>query len=299
MLNNAMLVAFTADYREDQPGESARIDRNRTGVPSRRSGRGDGAGAVILTCCSIGCCATAGSARAIVAVRMDREAAALMGVDVKHINAVTFAYRRLHGRRCRRAARIIFPISPLNASLFLGKAFVVCVLGGLGSVPGAMVGGLVLGDHRKLRLVLVRSRARGDAVIRAAAGAAVRASERPPRADRATNERAGSSCSLQSRCCSRCLPLSGNNYILRLATTVCMYAVMAQSWNYIGGLAGYPSFATAAFFGFGAYTSAILQNHGVPMLAAWGSLVSSRSCSRHSSAAQSCICAATISRLRA
>ena len=54
----------------------------------------------------------------------------------------------------------------------------------------------------------------------------------------------------------------GSNYALRLATTVCMYAVMAQSWNFIGGLAGYPSFATAAFFGFGAYASAILQNHG-------------------------------------
>ena len=66
------------------------------------------------------------------------------------------------------------------------------------------------------------------------------------------------------------LPLAGNNYFLRLATTVCMYAVMAQSWNFIGGLAGYPSFATAAFFGFGAYTSAILQNHGAPMMLSWG-----------------------------
>jgi branched-chain amino acid transport system permease protein len=66
------------------------------------------------------------------------------------------------------------------------------------------------------------------------------------------------------------LPLVGNNYALRLATTVCMYAVMAQSWNFIGGLAGYPSFATAAFFGFGAYASAILQNHGAPMVPAWG-----------------------------
>jgi branched-chain amino acid transport system permease protein len=65
------------------------------------------------------------------------------------------------------------------------------------------------------------------------------------------------------------LPLAGNNYLLRLATTVCMYAVMAQSWNFIGGFAGYPSFATAAFFGLGAYTSAILQNHGLPMIAAW------------------------------
>ena len=66
------------------------------------------------------------------------------------------------------------------------------------------------------------------------------------------------------------LPFAGNNYSLRLATTVCMYAVMAQSWNFIGGLAGYPSFATAAFFGFGAYTSAILQNHGAPMMLSWG-----------------------------
>ena len=65
------------------------------------------------------------------------------------------------------------------------------------------------------------------------------------------------------------LPFVGNNYALRLATTVCMYAVMAQSWNFIGGLAGYPSFATAAFFGLGAYASAILQNHGVPMVPAW------------------------------
>ncbi len=64
--------------------------------------------------------------------------------------------------------------------------------------------------------------------------------------------------------------LSSNNYILRLATIMCMYATLAQSWNYIGGLTGYPSFATAAFFGLGAYTSGVLQNHGVPMVAAWG-----------------------------
>jgi branched-chain amino acid transport system permease protein len=66
------------------------------------------------------------------------------------------------------------------------------------------------------------------------------------------------------------LTLTGDNYLLRLATIVCMYATLAQSWNFIGGFAGYPSFATAAFFGLGAYVSAVLQNRGVPMIAGWG-----------------------------
>lgn len=66
------------------------------------------------------------------------------------------------------------------------------------------------------------------------------------------------------------LPLLGDNYLLRLGTIVAMYAVLAQSWNFIGGLAGYPSFATAAFFGLGAYTSAVLLAHGAATGLAWG-----------------------------
>lgn len=65
------------------------------------------------------------------------------------------------------------------------------------------------------------------------------------------------------------LPVLGDNYLLRLGTMFAMYAVLAQSWNIIGGYAGYPSFATAAFFGLGAYTGAILQGNGVPMPLAW------------------------------
>lgn len=61
----------------------------------------------------------------------------------------------------------------------------------------------------------------------------------------------------------------GGNYALRLATIFTMYTTLALSWNIIGGIAGYPSFATAAFFGLGAYTSAILQSYGTPILIAW------------------------------
>lgn len=54
------------------------------------------------------------------------------------------------------------------------------------------------------------------------------------------------------------LPFVLDNYMLRLATTLLMYAALAWSWNFIGGFAGYPSFGIAAFFGLGAYTGAIL-----------------------------------------
>ena len=65
------------------------------------------------------------------------------------------------------------------------------------------------------------------------------------------------------------VPLGGNNYFLQQATFVAMYCALALSWNLIGGYAGYPSFATAAFVGLGAYAGALLQNAGVPMVAAW------------------------------
>lgn len=65
--------------------------------------------------------------------------------------------------------------------------------------------------------------------------------------------------------CIAALPLFGGSYALRLGTIACMYAILALSWNVVGGFAGYPSFATAAFFGFGAYTAGVLISRGVPL----------------------------------
>ena len=64
------------------------------------------------------------------------------------------------------------------------------------------------------------------------------------------------------------LPLFGGAYALRVGTLACMYAIFALSWNVVGGFAGYPSFATAASFGLGAYVTGILLNNGVPLPAA-------------------------------
>ena len=83
--------------------------------------------------------------RAIVAVRMDRDAAALMGIRVDRIYATTFGVGALMAGACGGLLAVVYPISSSMADLFLGKAFVVCVIGGLGSVPGALVGGMALG----------------------------------------------------------------------------------------------------------------------------------------------------------
>src|SRR5258707_6137119 len=65
--------------------------------------------------------------------------------------------------------------------------------------------------------------------------------------------------------CVAALPLFGGAYALRLGTIACMYAILALSWNVVGGFAGYPSFATAAFFGFGAYATGAVMNDGLPL----------------------------------
>ena len=65
------------------------------------------------------------------------------------------------------------------------------------------------------------------------------------------------------------VPFVGDNYDVQIATFVCMYVALALSWNVIGGYAGYPSFATSAFVGLGAYAGALLQQAGVAMPVAW------------------------------
>jgi branched-chain amino acid transport system permease protein len=61
----------------------------------------------------------------------------------------------------------------------------------------------------------------------------------------------------------------GDPYSLRLATGLVMAVALASGWNLIGGMAGYPSFATAGFFGLGAYVGALAQSNGAPLPLAW------------------------------
>jgi len=59
------------------------------------------------------------------------------------------------------------------------------------------------------------------------------------------------------------LPLWTDDYWVRVWTGVAMWAGLAASWNIIGGYAGYISFGQVAFFGIGAYATAILMQPGL------------------------------------
>ncbi len=144
LLNNAMLVAFKADYRKiNLANPLGVVDLGGVFLPLDRVAAM--ALALLLTGGLYWLLNASRVGRAIVAVRMDREAALLMGVDVPRIYAVTFGLGAVMAGAAGSLLALIFPISPLAGTLYLGKAFVVCVLGGLGSVTGAIVGGLALG----------------------------------------------------------------------------------------------------------------------------------------------------------
>jgi branched-chain amino acid transport system permease protein len=142
ILYNAMTLAFTATPRRitldlgsiGALGAMVPLDRLAAMVL-----------AFFLTAALFLVLRTSSLGRAIVAVRMDREAAALMGVQVNKIYAMTFGIGAFMAGACGALLAIVYPVTSSMTDLFLGKAFVVCVLGGLGSVPGALVGGLVLG----------------------------------------------------------------------------------------------------------------------------------------------------------
>ena len=66
------------------------------------------------------------------------------------------------------------------------------------------------------------------------------------------------------------VPLWASNVLLNFLVTALIVALAAQGWNLLGGFGGQFSFGHAAFFGTGAYATAVLQvRGGVNAWAAW------------------------------
>ena len=84
--------------------------------------------------------------KAMRAVSEDKQAAILMGINVNRTISVTFAI----GSGLAAVAALMFVVQYNQVNITMGsmlglKAFIAAVLGGIGSIPGAMLGGIVIG----------------------------------------------------------------------------------------------------------------------------------------------------------
>ncbi len=89
--------------------------------------------------------------RAMRAVSLNRDAAALMGISTDRIVSITF----ILGSVLAAAAGVLVGVSNPKIDPLMGimpglKAFVAAVLGGIGNIPGAVIGGLVMGISETL-----------------------------------------------------------------------------------------------------------------------------------------------------
>src|SRR4029450_6290465 len=177
--------------------------------------------------------------RAMRATFQDRETAALMGVSIERIHTVTFALGAALAAAAGALLGPVFLLYPSMGDLASLKAFSVVILGGLGNFAGAALGGLVLGVAEELGAGYVSSGYR-DAVgfLMIVAGSLLRPSGLVVIAT---------------------APLwVWNPYHLHTLIMAGIFAVLALSLNLLLGYTGQLSLGHAAFFGIGAYATALL-----------------------------------------
>jgi branched-chain amino acid transport system permease protein len=157
IMSNAMMLIFTSDYKILSTSYSS-------------STLQVGGGVSVSTPLLISFLITAGmtaalywflmktdTGQAIRATAQDREAAQLMGIHVKRMSIIAFG---LGSALAGTAGALISPtyyIFPQVGSVFTLKAFVITVLGGLGSVVGATLGGILIGITESMGAVYISS----------------------------------------------------------------------------------------------------------------------------------------------
>jgi branched-chain amino acid transport system permease protein len=172
----------------------------------------------------------------------------------------------------------------------IAEAFVVTVVGGLGSIPGAFIAALIIGLVKALCIGLGQVEIGGFAIAfpkltlvaefvvmaivlsvkpygllgnappeaPTTAIAEHRALVRPPGRRSAIG-------ALAVIVLAVLLPAIGDEYDLVLATDVLVFALFAASLQFMMGPGGLASFGHAAYFGIGAYAAALAAKHGVAM----------------------------------
>ena len=218
-----------------------------------------------------------------------------MGTDIPRLFTIVFG---IGAALCAVAGALLGPLLAVQVGMgenILILAFVVIVIGGIGSIRGALVGAILVGCDRHARPHAAAARA--ARVPAAAVGERRRAGDRLDRGLRVHGDRAGDQAAgplsgarlmaparpegeqtrrpgrqlaalaaLDRRRASPCrwlLRALGLDFYLSLASRIVVYAIAATSLNLVLGYAGLVSFGHAAFFGLGAYVTAIMISEGV------------------------------------
>jgi branched-chain amino acid transport system permease protein len=236
--------------------------------------------------------------QALRATAQDPEAAAQMGVNVPRMRQIAFAMAgalgAIAGILVGMYYQSVFPQMGVPYGL---KGFAAALLGGLASIPGAIVGGLMLGILESLAsgyvgegyrdlvaytllLLVLAFRPHGLLGSRSldALGGASGASGGIPTTSiiaalggatsrvKAVRFEPSLPVMLGVLALAALLPLTGvNNYTLQVAVQCTIFAILAVSLTMLTGAAGVVSIGHAAFFGVGAYVAALTTlKLGVP-----------------------------------
>jgi branched-chain amino acid transport system permease protein len=223
----------------------------------------------------------------------NRSLVGALGIDEARLFTVVFA---LGSFLAGLAGALTLPREPATLGMDLAviaDAFVVTVLGGLGSVPGAFLAAVIIGVTKALciaagtldvagitvampKLTLVIEFVVMALVLLVRPAGLLGAAAMPPATTPMPVERAlvmrpdarSAFFAAAAVVAALLLPFAGDAYALVLATDILIAALFTASLQLIAGTGGMTSFGHAAYFGIGAYATALAVTHGYPFAGA-------------------------------
>lgn len=154
VLTNAALLAFTSNYRTITTSYSASLITLGSISVSLPAVLAFGIAMLVSSTLWLFLMKT-DLGKCIRATAQDPDAALLMGVNVERISVITFGIGAALEGAAGSLLVLVYYLFPALGGIFTLKAFIVVVLGGLGSTLGALLGGIVLGLAESLGAVFV------------------------------------------------------------------------------------------------------------------------------------------------
>ena len=190
-----------------------------------------------------------------------------MGINAKKIYAYTMGIAAVTAAISGVLVGMTFTFYPHSGTQYLIIAFGVVIIGGLGSLPGTFLGGLVLGVSQ---LFGGRILGPGFQLLSGYIILLIILTIRPQMLG-------GGSILMQANrtrlilivvllAFLAILPLWASRYVVNVGLLVCLYVTLASMWNLLAGYSGMVSLGQQMFIGLGGYTLAVSSvNFGVPI----------------------------------